>query len=63
MPKLTGADNPQYKHGHTRRGHRLGWVNNEMWDQLVRLAQALDISANELTIRALQAYLDAYEQK
>ena len=59
----TGPAHGKYTHGHTSAGqrHRLGYVSDETWQRMVAQCEALQISANELTIRAILAYLEQLE--
>lgn len=44
-------------------GHRLGWVPAPMWERMQAYCEAFAISANDLTVRAIDNFLLEWEEE
>lgn len=44
-------------------GHRLGWVSAPMWARMQEYCEAFAISANDLTVRAIDNFLLEWEEE
>lgn len=50
------------KDGRQQNGHRLGWVTSTTWVRMKTCCDAKGITANDLTIMAIDAYLLEWER-
>lgn len=51
------------KDGRQQGGHRLGWVSAPMWARMQEYCKSFAISANDLTVAALDNFLLEWEEE